>query len=362
MRTISDALLAKQSTSGIPHIQAVFTSRDGGTTYDYSTDIVRMLQLEHTEEPYSSSATIILNNSDRLVPDLTGYFVDLAYGYHTGNAVAEPNGDNSTHEYSYTPRLWVKHQLEYSAEGQLKVILQLEGVWEILQEQLLAIGNPPYYQDENNVLVAMTVYGVIERIIETELTTASGFTFTLTALANSDGIIDSYVPAPEINSQPFDTMAEVIQVLMDMTKEYIRAKASLAFEIVYPKSTDNPNENYYSNQVHFFVEYTESRNLLIPNHVVLFANQDEDGTWPNLITAERYSEDDFNVTTYDGRYMEVKRYYIAAAIRTQVDADNRADAILTKAFAEVLSARCVIPHDSRVEIYDRVAVFDVRGT
>src|SRR4030042_310744 len=103
-------LAAQIADSSSPYIRLNFISRDGGTTYNYSG---RLVQLEHHEEPYNDYATIDLYNNDLVIGyggskvDLRGYHVFIGYGYTTGNAVAEPNGDGSTHEYSYTSCLWV---------------------------------------------------------------------------------------------------------------------------------------------------------------------------------------------------------------------------------------------------------------
>jgi len=48
-------------------------------------------------------------------------------------------------------------------------------------------------------------------------------------------------------------------------------------------------------------------------------------------------------------------------ITNQTDANNRAAAILTRIQAEQLAGRLVIPHDARVELYDKVTVHDARG-
>jgi hypothetical protein len=60
--------------------------------------------------------------------------------------------------------------------------------------------------------------------------------------------------------------------------------------------------------------------------------------------------------------MEVRGLYPAPSITNNTDATNRATAIAAKAMAEIVSGRLVIPHDARVELYDRVAIFDTRGS
>jgi len=59
-------------------------------------------------------------------------------------------------------------------------------------------------------------------------------------------------------------------------------------------------------------------------------------------------------------YHQVTHHHIAADITTQEDADNRGGAILSKIKAETLAGRLIIPHDARVELYDRVEIHDSR--
>ena len=90
MRTVSsDLQTAQEAPSKTPYIELVF--HHGSTSYDYGS---RKKLIEHHEEPYNDYATILLNNHDRDVADLTGYYVDIAYG---------AGGSGSP-----TARLWVK--------------------------------------------------------------------------------------------------------------------------------------------------------------------------------------------------------------------------------------------------------------
>ena len=349
-RTISAALLtAQQGVSGTPYVKLKFTSKDGGTTYDYSS---RLLELEHHEDPYNDYAVIRLRDDDLTVVDLTGYWVQIGYGFYTGNNVAEPNGDNAGNEYSYSSRLWVKWQSPSSAEGILRQTLRLEGMWSVLGEYVLLLGDPPFYNEE---YTTTTVYGIITAFLA-DVSTGTGYTFTLDALGTQDdGIINTFLPDFTINQVAYEDVRSLINTLMEMTKCYLRAQAGLAFKVIYPRTDDANNEEYYSYQAHFFYEYTEKVNLLIPNRVIVFAYFGEGIPLSDLITAT------VNDTTQQARYMLVTGLYQAALITNLTDALNRADAILTRLKAEMLSGRLIIPHDSRVELYDKVRVYDTRG-
>ena len=184
--------------------------------------------------------------------------------------------------------------------------------------------------------------------------------WTLNAFAGTqDGIINAFRPIFEVNQMPFENAAALLYRLMWMTKCYLRAKNGKAWDVVYPVTGDTADETYYSNQAHWFIEYVEKTILLIPNSIVVLCNQDPTGEWDTeaypLITGT--AED----ATQIAKYAELVQPFIAGNIRSQVDADNRAVAILSKFKSEILGGRLVVPHDAQVELYDKVVIYDGRG-
>jgi hypothetical protein len=140
-RSISETYrAAQQAPNKTPYFKLVFTSKDGGTTVDLSTDGTygnRILLIDHTEEPYNDFATIIFRNNDRALPsNLKGYWVEIGYGYVTG-AGNEYLGDGTNEPAP--ARLWVKHQQTVSAAGKLWELLELEGMWALLRESLIRL-------------------------------------------------------------------------------------------------------------------------------------------------------------------------------------------------------------------------------
>ena len=351
-RLASDTLIAAQSLTGghrHPYIDLVLTSYDGGTTYDLSTAGTfgrRIILVDHTEEPYNEYATVVLRNYDRTLPtDLTGYWTEIGYGDTT--AVGN--------EYLSTARLWVKHHQEVSVAGKLITILELEGAWAKMRETKLRLGSPPYYiadSDLGNFGSTPTVYDIISYV----LTNCINPAMTLSALTEDDGIIDTYIPRFTVNDgQPFEDAATVVYRLIKMTKSYLCSRASLTFKVKYPQSADVVNFYFYSNISPKFYEYSERRNLVVPNHLYLFCNAGSDNMWTSIITAE--ATDTGSVTKY-GNTPDVA---VAPEIDNQTDADNRAAAILARSIAEGNAGKLVIPHDCRIELYDRIAVGDDRG-
>ena len=334
VRSISSALKNAQKAASVkPYIRLRFTT-NSGATHDYSH---RLIQLEHTEEPYNDWANIFLYNNDKSIPNLKGSWVQIGYGCYTGSGV----------DYSETSRLWVKNQQLTSREGDLFTMLHCEGMWASLQElDLITKGEPPYYdgQYEENY----TIYDTIKAILEVG-------DITLEAIGDqSDGIIDDFCPKIWINESPFENPADVTYRLIAMTKCFLRPKADMKMEVRFPQESDSVDESYHSSYPHYFHEYREVDKVIVPNHIIVFGSASGDPDDWDVIIA--HSRDEESIS----QYKEVTRHHIAEDINNQTDANNRASAIMTRLIFEKLGGKITIPHDCRVELYDRVHVIDTR--
>jgi len=339
MKSVSETLEAAQASNNrTPYFHMVFTSYDGLTTYDLSTDSSaygnRILLIDHFEEPYNDYATIMLANYDGNLPDdLRGYWTEIGYGDVTG-------GGN---EYSATPRLWVKSHQQVSIGGKYVIILGLEGMWSKLRETLMRLGDPPYYTAGSSEGVTGTVYDVIG-IVLAEIDPA----MSLQALGDQDdSIIDTYEPVFIVNTVDFDDAAAMVYTLLKMTKCFLRPKPTLQFEVRYPQDDDDLDAEYGITQ---FYEWSGGLVLPVPNQVLLFANAGTDLLWTNIIS--KTSDD----TDSQDAYGTVPTIVLAPEIDDDDDAQNRADAVLTRIKAEQLKGRLVIPHNCMHELYDFVEV------
>jgi len=215
MKALNADLLQAQTqgypTGGYqPAVRLILTSKDGGTTYDYSFDptlLTNVLQhVEQVENPFNDSGAILISNYNRALPDdLRGYWVELGWGMNTVSGVHFEGADNCI-----TPRLWVISQSDISG-GQKNAMpglyksYSLSGVWDcVLNVQPLRLGIDPYYQDENGLLAGKTIYGCLEYLIETTLSAQTGETFLIEALGTQDdGLISTIIPFPIVASGSF---------------------------------------------------------------------------------------------------------------------------------------------------------------
>jgi hypothetical protein len=360
-RSISATMLAAQKASGkVPYIRVVINSVDLSS---------RLLMVEHIEEPYRDRATLIFRNDDRYFDDFDfrGYSFQIGYGFTTG-AGNEYCGDGTN---DGTPTLWVKNQEIISSEGEVVCQLYCEGLWFYLRSRYAQAiaeneGAPaPLYQwTFNESSDDYTIYDLIESVLETVL----GWTLETSIVGGSDGIIDVIYPRISINVSrsggqiTLDNYAEFLFELLSLTKCYLRQKAGTNWELVYPTSGDSADETYYIPQSEaddademVAYEYMERLSEATPNRVYVAANNpDNEDPWPIPVMLG-------DSGAYSGNGIEQFEIYVIPWIDNQTDANNVASAIQTRIDSEVLSGRLIIPHDCRVELHDKVKVYDGRG-
>jgi hypothetical protein len=127
--------------------------------------------------------------------------------------------------------------------------------------------------------------------------------------------------------------------------------------VQYPQTSDAADLSYYLDQHQYFYEYTERKNTLIPNYVYAFGKQEADGSWiaANMLTGTATDADE------TAAYATVVQIALAGDITAQGDITARAEAVLARAKAEALAGRMIAPHDCRLQLYDRIKVYDYRG-
>lgn len=342
----SELQTAQDSSPRKPYIKLVFTDESSGTnTYDFvkaTPSTNRLLYLEHQEWPYDDFATIILRNNDLAIPNLKGHYTEIEYGDNTSDHGGSGN------ESSGTARLWVEDQQFVSAQGVLVCQITLEGMKRrLMRKIILTRGDAPdfYYK-----FTDLTYYQILEFIIEEEMG------WTLLPIGNQDdGIINTTVPEFEINFFAFEYAGVIIERLMNETKCYLRYKANLEVEVIYPHVGDNVDETFYSYQQHYFYEYNEKDSVLVPNHIIVYGNEDleAEDPWANIVTG--FTKD---IRTNEQEVIEI---YKAGGFQTIYDVTVLSSAILQRYQAQTTSGLLLAPHDARVELQDQVGIFDTRG-
>ena len=349
--TITQALIDTQKdASRTPYIDITIDDNAGAGDVNYWS---RLEYLEYHEEAYRDRAIIGLNNRDRTLDDidLDGQEFAIKLGYDSSG-----HGGAATDTVSY-PTLWVKSHQIISTMGQCYYQIVAEGMWMRLREQNVIAdvtgperGDKTHYPYGNTFNRTHTVEHLMKLIIE-----ALGWTWTAVGSAaynSTDDIINSFKPVFEVNAMGYENAAALLYRLIWMTKHYLRPKAGKVMD------TDLVDESYYSYQANWFTEYVEKSILLIPNSIVVLAGKDPaTNEWIEEKVILGVKKDDAQIA----KYAEILKPFMAGSINSKGDADNRADAILTRLQGEILGGRLVAPHDCQVELYDKPAIFDTRG-
>ena len=407
-RTLNSDLLAAQ-TYGYPTgegydpaVRCILTSKDGGTTYDYSFDPTvttnRLIHVQQTGERYNDPGVILLSNYDRAVPaDLTGYYVDLGWGHNTADGIKW-----DTTAGAVSPRMWVMSQSDISgapkgSKPNLYTTLVMAGVWGVVlnRQPILSLSYPVrdidlHKHDEVDWILSLmnkTIYEVLEQLIENELSAQTGLSFTLDALGTQDdGQISTIIPFPTeledavrlINADSpwyFQTYGDLIRSLMELTKCILVPRAGLAFRIIFPQASDTADETYYSSTAsgHPFYEIENRRLNMIPNHIEIYGGLDEVTGHP-AVSGHWFDTDHYSgwvtpaeTATYDGSFMPVKASGSTDSSLWETGMDTAAECRVRAAELgwqlkdQILGTRVIVPMDARVELYDKVKIYDVRG-
>ena len=356
MRTISTGLQDKQELvegSRVPYIHLDFIPNSGiGAHIDYSS---RWLVVDQWETTYgvANGCTLTLTNHDRAVADLRGYYCDIGWGDIV----------NGTPEYAVLQRFWVVSQTWVTSPNGLVSTVTLEDAMQHIfkNTEWDSTGSPPGFRaiwDRT-----YSPYALLNLILITAFVVVPGG-FTLVAPDVYDDIIDTFLPYFIINdgtwnpSKPntmgaYEKYYDIIVKLISMTRSYLRPQADLKYKVIYPQIDDSVDLTYYSDKKPQFYEYQEKLNVLTPDKVTVFYNATLDAKgyvldWDNIESA----------TSGDGN---IVAYYMFPRIDDAGDAGNQAAAILTHLKSAIMSATIVVPHDCRIELYDRLAIKDARA-
>lgn len=299
----------------------------------------------------------MLQDYDKTVPDLTGYWTEIGYG----------DTYSGTDYYELTARIWVKHQRSVTMVGKQYMMLECAGIWEVFAEQQLLYGDPPLYEaiDEETGYPLFdgdfTVYSIIVNILGKFVIQVNDSSFpsiagvmNITLPSPDDGIINTYKPIFFLGGEGQDkAILPAIQWLMSMTKCVIRVKPSNAMEIIYPQDTDSTDETYYPDQYPYYYEFVDRENVTTPNRVICWGkvNYLEDWSLANAVSGTAEID-----TAQRNKYMDVYEVIWRPNISNAADLTTQAQVQLAQNVNNEITGSLTIPHDARVELYDFVGI------
>jgi hypothetical protein len=123
-------------------------------------------------------------------------------------------------------------------------------------------------------------------------------------------------------------------------------------KIVYPHVGDSVDVTYYSYQAPYFYSFFHRHALANPNTFYVFGNKGID--WSGIETGLSY--DTTSVSSYRNTY----DIQLAPEVTSSDDLNDLAAAARDRALAEIDYGTGIVPHDSRIELYDFVQFADSR--
>jgi hypothetical protein len=224
MRTLTSTLQAAQIRGNLfPKAKIVLTL--GATTYTYEAG-VRVLVLDHKEEPFSQKATVLLDNKDNALSslDLKGYKAVISYGAKTSA------GD----EYSACAPLWVIPQQLDSGRGadsawSLDCTLQLKGIPDLLDDDKASGFYIPALTD--------TVKTVINGILGATISVFSHCTIYTVDWDSEDSLVDTYCPKQTVRITSGMSRLTALKLYLQYTRCMMMVQADGHVHIFVPKVT-----------------------------------------------------------------------------------------------------------------------------
>lgn len=296
MRTLSDALLAKQKVGiGLkPRVKCALTHASLDPYTYYSND--RVLKVEdHVEDYWDQHATVVLNNHDTGLNaiDLRGYQMVLSYGYYT-----------TEYEYSDCAPLWILPETYRSSKNErLKVTLRAVGIPNLLARDrasesyvprfTIAADEPTdpapvsgdYWQDSDDstwytyngaAWVAgdpPTVKTLLSAVLGATLAPFDHCHAWTVAYDSEDSLIDSFMPKDDFRVYAgMSRLACAKKLLTKYTGCMMRAKADGQIHVWVPTVTGASYDYEYKAteaSYHHFEAKDTTQSIVTPNKVTV---------------------------------------------------------------------------------------------
>jgi hypothetical protein len=334
MRELTDTLKAAQKAGALrPLYKIVLTS--GETTYTYERDRI-LSSSKHDEEMYSHISEIVLHNRDHALDDIDfkGYDAVISYGFGS--------------EYSATASLSVIDQQFNDDPNDLTCTLFLEGIPNLMAKDEASTNYVPDEDDET------PVKDLVDAIAGATLT---GFThceaFEVVWEDGYDTLADSYKPRDGFRVYTGGSRLAAFRKALDYTANVPRFENDGKIHIMKPVTTGETYDSEYAlgKGNHNFFKKAYRNSLVIPNRIYVKSYDDDD---PQYLGSAQ-------IDGYDSLPDRVKKvHYVQTKLESNDQADDIAEALITKAEMGCARGQAIIPINVGAEIFDYVKVTSSR--
>jgi len=246
-------------------------------TYDNDSTTNRMLDLRHSEEEWSQTANIVIDNRDGNLTALKieGFTAVISYGYNTSD------GD----EYSASAPLTVISQKTDSMQGELVTSLGCAGLFNLFGEDK---ANAAYNPDRINTDTVKTLLDAVAKKTLACFDHCTEHTPTYDS-SYDDSIINAFKPADYFSVGLNESRLSAFRKLLRLTKCKARVEndsGTATIHIFQPTITGSSYNYEYNDAVtgHNFFDKSVRTRLVIPNKVTVSSHPDDTDSYTGTAT------------------------------------------------------------------------------
>lgn len=345
MRSIS-ALLSRAQKAKTILAKNFITKVDltyGATTYTYTK--TRIKELSHTEQWWSQTANLLLEDSDKVLHglDLEGYKAVISYGLITRSGA----------EYEATAPLWVVGQQRDSYRDKLECSLSLEGIFDRMAKHKAEASYTQESTDTKTVKDLLdAIAGDTTRGI-TMLTCFNQYPVYTIIYDSEDDLIDAFIPADSFRVNLNDSRLTKWKEVMGYTDCVSRIENDGAIHIRVPTTSGTTYDETYSlaEGYHTFFNKRFRRRIVSPNYITFMS-------YPSSGDGFTGSASDASAALTD--MLERETHY--ARVTGSDQCEDLATAYLSKLQMAAEKGAAVVPFmNFAQEVYDYVNVVDARA-
>lgn len=334
---IDATLEAAQKAMGDAKLRIALSNGAGPYTYYIDAGDDRILSCRHTEQEWSQTALVTVQDSNATLAnlDLRGYKGVLSYGY----------GDN----YSASAPLQVTNQRTDSVSGSIRTAFELKGVFDFLKDDK---ASEAWGASEDYV-------SPIDSILNYVLVPSQGgysfFNHTtdyIPTFDSKDTIMDTFAPKDYFRVGFNETRLSVVKKLLAWTGCKARVENdgsdNAVIHFFVPESSSFDYEYNDVASGHNFFGKAVRKRIVIPNYIVVSSHPDYEDQYTG------YKAD----TTNDGDIEIRDHHYFRVTSNTQCK--DIATAILSQHQWDAERGSGFVPMNCGQEVMDYVKITDSR--
>jgi hypothetical protein len=308
----------------------------GATTYTY--DKTRIKDLSHTEQWWSQTADLLLDDTDKVLHglDLEGFKATISWGLIT----------RSGPQWIACAPLWVVGQQRDSYRDRLECSLTLEGIFDRMRKHK---AEAPLTLESTDTQTVKTLLSAIAGATLAPYTNYPAYTVVYDS---EDALIDSFIPADSFRVNLNDSRLAKWQELMGYTNCVSRIELDGSIHIFVPTTSGVVYNEEYSLAAgaHNFFNKRFRRRIVSPNYITFMSYPSSGDGFTGYASDASASLTDM---------LERDTQYIRAVSSAQCTA--LATAYLSKLQMEAEKGSATIPFmNFAQEVYDYVNVVDAR--